>query len=326
MKTIRQLKRELLCAIVAVFVATFALTSSTYAWYVANNSVMATTATVSAKTNGFVLQIANAEDGTVHGTGGTLTHTFTTGGILSPASSDDMKHWYVPQGWNEQGKITSYMTPNFDSGSDAKPGQYTVSGTKYFAYIRSDYVVYTVSETGFANVYLEDGGAEYPPIEITTHGGTGVSTFKDSLRVAITTQGYDQTTRKGTGTEDLRFVYAVKNETGIGNDSTGKSGWTSIQLDGETVKLDNVTYKYLYQGHYSDQNGKNWAASKTGDNFTVPDGSIPIASNVDYNGILVHVYLWLEGTDADCVNGKSIENDTTTYDVTINLAGVATGS
>ena len=62
MKTIRQLKRELLCAIVAVFVATFALTSSTYAWYVANNSVMATTATVSAKTNGFVLQIANAED------------------------------------------------------------------------------------------------------------------------------------------------------------------------------------------------------------------------------------------------------------------------
>ena len=32
----------------------------------------------------------------------------------------------------------------------------------------------------------------------------------------------------------------------------------------------------------------------------------------------------MEGTDADCVNGKAIENDTTTYDVTVKLAGVAT--
>lgn len=32
----------------------------------------------------------------------------------------------------------------------------------------------------------------------------------------------------------------------------------------------------------------------------------------------------MEGTDADRVNGKAIENNTTAYDVTVKLAGVAT--
>ena len=51
---------------------------------------------------------------------------------------------------------------------------------------------------------------------------------------------------------------------------------------------------------------------------------MPIAEKVDYNGTIIHVYIWMEGTDADCVNGKAIENDRTTYDVTVKLAGVAT--
>lgn len=51
---------------------------------------------------------------------------------------------------------------------------------------------------------------------------------------------------------------------------------------------------------------------------------MPIAEKVDYNGTIIHVYIWMEGTDADCVNGKAIENDITTYDVTVKLAGVAT--
>ena len=34
----------------------------------------------------------------------------------------------------------------------------------------------------------------------------------------------------------------------------------------------------------------------------------------------------MEGTDSDCVNGKSIEEDLNTYDVTVKFAGVATGN
>ena len=49
-------------------------------------------------------------------------------------------------------------------------------------------------------------------------------------------------------------------------------------------------------------------------------------TNVGYDGIAVHVYIWMEGTDADCVNGKSVEDDSSTYDVTEKLAGVASGN
>lgn len=92
----------------------------------------------------------------------------------------------------------------------------------------------------------------------TAKNGNGVSTFTDSLRVAITTEpvGTD-----GKGTGDGKFI---------------------------------------------DQSGKNWVASKNGDNYTVPDGSVPIAEKVDYNGTIIHVYIWMEGTDSDCVNGKAI--------------------
>ena len=330
MKTIHKLKKEMFFAVVSVMISFSALSSATYAWYVANSTVTAKTSTISAMTNGFVLQIADAKDGRPEGDGATLQHVFTEGGILSPASSDDMKNWYVFSTWNSNGKVTGYRKPTFDNTADvtAKPGQYTVGRVKYFAYIRSDYLVYTISETGLADVYLEDGGSDNPPITISTSGDEAVSTFTDSLRVAITTESVDE---NGTaaGDEELRIVYALKNETGIGNDASGKTGWTSIQKDNDSSILDNVTYRYIYNGHYTDQRvsgAKNWVATKVGDNYTVPSNSEAIASHVGYNGVLIHIYIWMEGTDSDCVNGKSIEEDLNTYDVTVKFAGVATGN
>ena len=125
------------------------------------------------------------------------------------------------------------------------------------------------------------------------------------------------------------MVYAKDNETGEGNDSTAKAGWTSIQNVNGKPKLDTVTYPYVYTGYYTDQRttgAKNWAATKDGENFTIPTNSEAIATNVGYNGIAVHVYIWMEGTDADCVNGKSVEDDPSTYDVTVKFAGVASGN
>ena len=50
-----------------VLVAAIALGSSTYVWYVTNNTVEATTTNISATTNGFILQIATAKEGAQHG-------------------------------------------------------------------------------------------------------------------------------------------------------------------------------------------------------------------------------------------------------------------
>lgn len=325
-KPVAVLKKQFVGAVVSVLIALVAVSSATYAWFVTNNKVSATTCTISAKTNGFVLQINDAKHGADHGSGSKSLEAFSDGGILSPASSDDMSNWYICQRTDEAGKVVGYSIPTFDSGADARPGQYTLD-KKYFAFIRSDYIVYTISQTGLADVYLEDDGTE-PPITITTKNGDGVTTFTDSLRVAITTEpvGADG---KGTGTETLKVVYAVKNETGKGNDINAIDGWTSIKNDNGNPLLVQSSYDHIYgigDGKYVDQNGNTWVAEKTGDYYTVQAGANPIATNVDYNGTIIHVYIWMEGTDADCVNGKSIEDDPSTYDVTVKLAGVATGN
>ena len=67
--TISMLKKQLIGAAAGALTALVALSSATYAWYVANNTVKATTNTVSAKTNGFVLQINDADSGADHGSG-----------------------------------------------------------------------------------------------------------------------------------------------------------------------------------------------------------------------------------------------------------------
>lgn len=62
-----QVKKELATAAVSAMVAAVSLTSATYAWYVVNNTVTATTSTISATTNGFILQIAKLSEGAQHG-------------------------------------------------------------------------------------------------------------------------------------------------------------------------------------------------------------------------------------------------------------------
>ena len=331
MEEIRKLKKQLVLGIISFVITAIALTTTTYAWFVANNKVTANTSTISATTNGFILQIAKLSDGAQHGGQQESLEAYTTGAVLSPSSTDNMKDWYICQGWNEKGLITSYRQPTFLEENDSiKPGTYRESGKDYHAYIRSDYIVYTITDTGTADVYLD--ASEGVPITVTPKttnaGSTGSETVTGSMRVAITTQPLGEDGKTPTGKEELRLVYAVNDETGKGNDSTAIDGWTSIQNKAGTPVLGEVTYPYIYGGYYTDQltaSSKNWVATKNGDNFTIPDKSEPIAKGVGYDGIVVHVYIWMEGTDADCVNGKSIEDDPTTYDVTVKLAGVATG-
>lgn len=58
--TVKSLKKQLAAAIAMVCVAAVALGSSTYAWFVSNNQVTATTASISAQSNAPFLVISNA--------------------------------------------------------------------------------------------------------------------------------------------------------------------------------------------------------------------------------------------------------------------------
>ena len=49
-----------------------------------------------------------------------------------------------------------------------------------------------------------------------------------------------------------------------------------------------------------------------------------IAEKVGYNGVSMKIYIWMEGTDSDCVNMNGLEKGTSnpTFDVTVSLVGI----
>ena len=73
-KSVNSLKRQMTAAIAMVLVAGIALASATYAWFVTNNKVDATTSTISAQSNAAYMTITNGPTG-AHGVD---TTTITT--------------------------------------------------------------------------------------------------------------------------------------------------------------------------------------------------------------------------------------------------------
>ena len=313
---------QLMATAASVLISGIALTSATYAWYVSNHTVEATTTKISATTNGFILQIATAEQGPQHGGEQTSLAASTTGGVISPSSTNDLINWYVCEGWNGEGKVTSYRKPTFVA--DEKPGQYGTDDDPHYAYLKSEYILYTINETGYADVYLD--ASEGSPITLSANGTPTTDTIPKSMRIGITIQNIKKNaddTYSDDGNEELKVVYAPYEETGKGNDAEAINGWTCIgnSTDGK-LKPVAVTYPYIYATTYTDQNNQNWVATKVGKNYEVSSGTQKIASSVGYDGVKMRVYIWMEGTDADCVNNAAAE-DPATYNVNVKLAGIS---
>ena len=319
---VKKMKMQLMATAASVLISGIALTSATYAWYVSNHTVEATTTKISATTNGFILQIATAEQGPQHGGEQTSLAASTTGGVISPSSTNDLINWYVCEGWNGEGKVTSYRKPTFVS--DGKPGQYGTDDDPHYAYLKSEYILYTINETGYADVYLD--ASEGSPITLSANGTPTTDTIPKSMRIGITIQNIKKNTDNkyiDDGEEELKVVYAPYEETGKGNDAEARDGWTCIGngTDGK-LKPVAVTYPYIYATTYTDQNNQNWVATKVGKNYEVSSGTQKIASSVGYDGVKMRVYIWMEGTDADCVNNAAAE-DPATYNVNVKLAGIS---
>lgn len=87
--SVKALKKQLGAAVAMVCVAAVALGSSTYAWFVSNNSVTATTTNISAQSNSAYLVIDNAAKGktdTSSTSSTTASETFTPDTKLYPAT------------------------------------------------------------------------------------------------------------------------------------------------------------------------------------------------------------------------------------------------
>ena len=306
-KRSQQLKVQLVVAAVAVVLSGFALSAATYAWYVANNTVNAKTSTISATTNGFILQIAQKSKGAQHGGAQDSLAATELGGKITPSSTDNVVDWYACQGWGEDGKVTTYTKLNFTSGG--KAGEYEAGGETHYAFLKGEYILYTISDTGFADVYLTDPSEK--PVEVTVNGSATTDTIPKSLRVGLTIQDADAS-GNGTGAEVLKCVYAPYAVEGKGNDASAIDGWACINGSAAPVT---PSYQHIEADNYG-----SWCASKVGEDYVA--GSKAIAKRVGYNGVILRIYIWMEGTDADCVNNAAAE-DTATYNVTVRLAGVS---
>ena len=263
--SVRQLKKEMIAASLSVIVSLVALSSATYAWFVSNSNVEAQTANVAAMANGMMLQIA-AGTKPDHGKDNeTIAFDTTEGHEISPSSTDNIKTWYIPSAWSDGAMVSGYSTVDF---SNADIGEYTVGkdstdSKKYYAYNVSTYTLYTVRDTGIADVYL-DGSQTGGAITVTSNGQPLDDKVAKSMRIGISTVDKN-------GNETLKFVYEPSEPTGYGNDVYSKNnaitGWITVSNETSTK---NATYSHIYDTNYIDQNSKNWAATKEGESFIKP--------------------------------------------------------
>ena len=305
---IKKLKKELIAAVLSVTVAAVALGTSTYAWYATNNKVDGNTSTVSAMANGMVLQIV-AGNTPIHG-GNTWTIAAGKGHEISPASTDNIVDWYVPATW--QGTdVNTYSKPTLDA-----TGKYSVQKKDYYAYTVSEYTLYTINSTGLADVYL-DNSTTSGPVTITPSEGASQEWYdkiKGSVRVGIVIN------------DKLKVVYApvAPSTKETGNDVNSTAGWSCV--DASMDKTISPRYKHIEGNSLTDQNGGNWGATKDGDYYIKPTGNDQkIAEHVDYNGVSLKIYIWMEGTDSDCVNMNNLKTgiENPTFNVTVSLIGIA---
>lgn len=310
--SVKRLKVQLVGAALTVVVSAVALSATTYAWFAANNKVRATTSTISAQANGMVLQIAKDKN-VNHDGSDKQTTASSTGHEISPSSTNDAQSWFVPKSW--QGTdVSGYQKANTDAG-----GKYALtSGTdSYYAYVAADYTLYTVTNTGIADVYLDGTN----PVTIKPSGNVTDEWFnkiKGSLRVGIVIN------------DELKVVYApVKpSATESGNDVSSTIGWSCVASEGTTTQAP--TYAHVAGATLIDQNGGDWAATGSGGSYSKPAGANPqaIAKGVGYNGTNMKIVIWMEGTDSDCQNWCEQGKNTTapTFDVTVSLVGIVPDS
>ena len=163
------MKKQLAIAALSVVMAAVALGSATYAWFVSNTKVDGTTSTVSAQANGMVLQIASGPNA-IHDGSDHQTTAASTGHEISPSSTDDAHSWFVPKSWNGT-DVSGYQKATI---SKQLEGSYTLKGDTetYYAYTMAEYTLYTINQTGEADVYLDNSSSNGPVVVTASEGAS----------------------------------------------------------------------------------------------------------------------------------------------------------
>lgn len=131
--------------------------------------------------------IATLKAGAQHGDNQSLVAS-SVGHKISPSSTNNLKDWFVSLSWGQDGLVHSYMQADVDATGKYtrdKTGTYTISPERY-AFIKSEYIIYTVTQTGSCDVYLA-AETDVPAVQVTAGPGGKfcVSVFRQNQEYHI---------------------------------------------------------------------------------------------------------------------------------------------
>ena len=169
--TVKSLKKQLAAAIAMVCVAAVALGSSTYAWFVSNNTVTATTASISAQSNAPFLVISN--DAITSGTTDTAVTTAVADATLFPVQMVEANDAATTFKWE-----SAYAAAS-DASTEKASTRFVVQEsdlTKY--YVKQTFHVGTNGTTKGQFKNLRVSGVSVTP-------GAETDELKNALRVMV---------------------------------------------------------------------------------------------------------------------------------------------
>lgn len=293
----------------------------TTAWFANNREVEGSGASVTMAVPGTALYI---EAGNVQGREKqytTAVSNLTLGGGLYPISTADCTNWWYVDGWT-LGKASAYaqaaVTPRDDSTAGTASGTYTVgtgeNASSYTAYNLLTYTLYTSG--GGLNVYLAPDNALTVTGSVDPESGENLSgELVSALRVGVMVDGV------------LQFIYAPAPELGQGNsqienaetdtDTEPHYPFYAVTSPSTVVETENVlTDLAAWQANaVYDENSE--ADAITG--YTAGTHSLGTANET---GIVVRLYIWLEGTDAQAMLSKS--DNALGVSLSVSFVGVET--
>lgn len=284
-KQIKHLFLILICIVVLVFAAA----AYSVAWHAKNDIVHSKGTGLSSEAPPTSLFV---QEGDVAGLYDQYTYSgriadADLGGDLYPISLQNTTGyeggfvWWYPDVWS-QGLAAHYVTA--DVGPD---GTYTANGNTLAAYNVETYTVYT-DETGSLDVFF-DPNNQLGAV-VTGEEGTNPRDLPQALRIGLVVNG------------ELKLVYAPAEGTyKKGNSYGAQDGVLYAVTSAATISPAADVYTVvsdLSSGTAVQNEDGTWNGTGKTKLFTA-----------DHDGVVVKIYVWLEGTDAETVKGKSDDAD-----------------
>lgn len=181
--SVKSLRKQLIAAIAMVIVAAIALGSSTYAWFVSNNQVTATTASISAQSNAPFLVISNTD----------ITSSTTTTAVTTAVSDATLFPVQMVQASDDA--TTFKWESAYAAASDAS----TEKGSTRFVVQNADLTNYYVKQTFHVGTNGTTKG-QFKNLRVSAVSvtpGSETDELKNALRVMVVCGAevaiYDQT-------------------------------------------------------------------------------------------------------------------------------------